>query len=121
MSAATGLPSDIVIEKLGHLQHRFPAFMIDGITPVETFDVSEVQAIAKGDGKGYTGKVINRFDKTLTEPSVVIFPVNRVGRPLGAATSKTMTELPPGSNWSFESTDVVDFGVGYVAYPSARF
>jgi hypothetical protein len=121
MGAATDLPNDIVIEKLGYLQHRFPAFMIDGIVPVEALDVSEVQAIAKGDGKRYTGKVISRFDKTVTDPSLAIFPMNRVGRPLGVATSKTTTELPPGSSWSFETTDVADLGVGNVAYASARF
>jgi hypothetical protein len=121
MSAATELPSEIVIEKLGYLQHRFPAFMIEGIVPIEGFDVSEVQTIARGDGKLYTGKMINRFDKTVADPSVAIFPMNRVGRPLGLATSKTTTELPPGSSWSFESTDVADFGVGYVAYATARF
>ena len=102
MSAATDLPSDIVIEKLGYLQHRFPAFMIDGLAPIEGFDVSEVQTIARGDSKLYTGKLINRFDKTVTEPSLAIFPMNRVGRPLGVATSKTTTDLPPGGSWSFE-------------------
>jgi len=121
MSAATDLPSDIVIEKLGYLQHRFPAFMIDGIVPIEGLDVSEVQTIARGDNKRYAGKLINRFDKTVTDPSLAIFPMNRVGRPLGVATSKTTTELPPGSSWSFESTDVADLGVGYVAYATARF
>jgi hypothetical protein len=121
MSAATDLPSDIVIEKLGYLQHRFPAFMIDGIVPVEGFDVSEVQTIATGDGKRYTGKLSNRFDKIVMDPSLAIFPTNRVGRPLGVATSKTTTELPPGSSWSFETTDVADLGVSYVAYATARF
>ena len=95
--------------------------MIDGIVPVEGFDVSEVQTIAGGDGKRYAGKLVNRFDKTVTEPSVAIFPTNRVGRPLGVATSKTTTELPPGGSWSFESSDVADLGVGYVAYATARF
>src|SRR6185503_3374273 len=60
MSASTDLPGDIVIEKLVYLQHRFRAFMIDGIVPIEGFDVSEVQVIARGDGKLYTGKVTNR-------------------------------------------------------------
>ena len=121
MSAATDLPSEIVIEKLGYLQHRFPAFMIDGIVSTEGFEVSDVQTIASGDGKRYTGKVINRFDKAVTEPSVAIFPMNRAGRPLGVATSKTTTELAPGKSWSFESTDIADIGVGYVAYATARF
>jgi hypothetical protein len=121
MSAATELPNEIVIEKLGYLQHRFPAFTIDGIVPIEGLDVSDVQTIAKTDGKLYTGKLSNRFDKTVTDPSVAIFPMNRVGRPLGVATSKTTTDIPPGSSWSFESTDVTDLGVGYVAYATARF
>ncbi|HMI88622.1 MAG TPA: hypothetical protein VK550_31300 [Polyangiaceae bacterium] len=119
MSAATDLPSDIVIEKLGYLQHRFPAFTIDGIVAVEGFDVSDVQAITSGNGKRYTGKLVNRFDTTVTDPSVAIFPMNRVGRPLGVATSKATADLPTGNSWSFESTDVADFGVGYVAYATA--
>ena len=96
--------------------------MIDGIVPVEGFDVSDVQTIARGDGKLYTGQLINRFDKTVTEPSLAIFSMNRVGRPLGVATSKTTTDLPTRQQLElFESTDVADFGVGDVAYATARF
>ena len=67
--------------------------MIDGIVPVEGFDERRANN-RKGGGKLYTGQLINRFDKTVTEPSLAIFSMNRVGRPLGVATSKTTTDLP---------------------------
>jgi hypothetical protein len=119
MSAATDLPSDIVLEKLGSLQHRFPAFVIEGIVPIEGFDVSEVKTIPRGEGYVYAAKLINRFDKTVSGPSVTIFLMNRVGRPLGLATSKMAIDLPAGTSWSFETTDIADLGVGYVAYATA--
>ena len=119
MSAATDLPDEIVIEKLGYLQHRFPAFILNGIVPIGGLSVGDVQTIAS-DGKSvYTGQLINGFDRTVSQPSVAIFPVNRVGRPLDMAASRTTTDLAPGGSWTFETTDVTDLGVGYVAYATA--
>jgi len=120
MSASTNLPAEVVIEELGSLTHTFPTFGgLDGIVLVAGFTVSQVATIAKGAGSAYTGTLTNGFDTTVSGPSVTIFPVNRVGRPLGAATASATTDIPPGGSWSFETSAVNDLGVDYVAYPAA--
>jgi hypothetical protein len=46
MSASPNLPAEIVIEALSGLTHRFPAFGVDGISPLGSFTVADVQAVA---------------------------------------------------------------------------
>jgi hypothetical protein len=119
MTATRDLPDDLVIEELDHLQHRFPAFIVDGIVPVEGFTVSELETVATGDGSAYTGTLTSGLDVAVSDPTVSVFPLNRVGRPLGVATSEGASDIPPGGSWAFETTAVVDLGADYVAYPAA--
>ncbi len=119
MSAATSLPAEVVIGEIGSLRHTFPTFGVDGIVPVAGFTVGQVETVAKGAATAYRGRLTNVLDVTVSAPSVTIFPVNRVGRPLGAATSSATTDIPPGGSWSFETSTVNDSGVDYVAYPAA--
>ncbi|HEY3495946.1 MAG TPA: hypothetical protein VGK73_14710 [Polyangiaceae bacterium] len=62
---------------------------------------------------------MNEFEAELRAPTVMVFPVNRVGRPLGAASSGTGAALPAGGTWSFETSTVDDPGVDAVAFASA--
>jgi len=120
MAAATNLPAEVVIGELGSMTHTFPTFGgFDGIVPIAGFTVSQVATVAAGAGSAYTGTLTNGFDTTVSAPSVTIFPVNRVGRPLGAATASATTDIPPGGSWSFETSAVNDLGVDYAAYPAA--
>ena len=120
MAAAPNLPAEVAIGELGSLTHTFPTFGgFDGLVPISGFTVSQVATVAKGNGNAYTGTLANGFDTTVSAPSVTIFPVNRVGRPLGAATASATTDIPPGGTWSFETSPVDDLGVDYVAYPAA--
>jgi hypothetical protein len=119
MSASLNLPAAVVIEELGSLTHTFPTFGgFDGLVPVAGFTIDQVETVAKGGGSAYTGTLSNGFDTTVSAPSVTIFPVNRVGRPLGAATASATTDIPPGASWSFETSAVNDPGVDHVAYPA---
>ena len=119
MAASTDLPSSLMIDQLGHLQHLFPAFTVPGVVPISGLSVSDVQTIATDAGDAYTGKVTNGLDRAVSAPSVTIFPVNRVGRPLGEATSSSTSDLPPGGSWTFETSAVQDLGVDWVSYPAA--
>jgi hypothetical protein len=119
MAAATDIPDSIVIGELGYLEHRFPLFTIDGIQRVDGLAVSGVEATTTGAGSAYTGTLTNGFSVTVSNPSVAIFPVNRVGRPLGMARADATTDLPPGGGWSFQTSTVGELGAGYVAYPGA--
>ncbi len=119
MTASTDLPSSMTIDELGYLRHLFPAFTVPGVVPIPGLSVSDVQTVATDAGNAYTGKVTNGLGLTVSAPSVTIFPVNRVGRPLGAAISSAPSDLPPGGTWGFTTSAVDDLGVGYVAYPAA--
>ena len=86
------------------------------VTPVGGLAVTGVEAITSGEGTAYTGTVVNDLAATLNDPSVTVFPVNRVGRPLGMATASTTLALPPGGTWTFQTDAVDDPGVDQVAY-----
>ena len=115
MTGETGLPASIVIDELGSVQHLFPSFNVD-VTPIGGLTVTDVEAVASAAGTTYAGTVVNTLSSTLSDPSVAIFPLNHVGRPLGMATASATMDMAPGSTWSFETTAVNDPGVDYAAY-----
>jgi len=117
--AANALPSSVSIADLGSLQHLFPSFTVNGIVPVAGLALKDVKTEAVSTGHLYTGRLANGLDVTVTAPKVEVFPVNRVGRPLGLATSTASGELPPGGISPFRTSLVSDLGSGYAAYPSA--
>jgi hypothetical protein len=119
MAASPSLPAEVVIGELSGMTHRFPAFGGDGLTRLGSFTVSQVQVVAMGAASAYQGVFTNPLSLTATAPSVTIFPVNRVGRPLGAATSSATIDVSPGGTWSFETSTVNDPGVDHAAYPGA--
>jgi hypothetical protein len=119
MAASTDLPGSMMIDQLGYLKHRFPAFTVPGVVPIPGLSVSDVQTIATSPGNAYTGKVTNELDVAVSAPSIAIFPVGRAGRPLGAAMSSATSDIPPGGSWTFKTSAVDDLGVDYVAYPAA--
>ena len=121
MAASTDLLASMTIDQLGYLKHLFPSFTVPGIVPIPGLSVSDLQTIVTNTGAAYTGNIINGLDSTVSAPSVTIFPVNRVGRPLGAAmaTSSETFDLQPGGTWAFTTSAVDDPGANFVAYPIA--
>ena len=86
---------------------------------VEGIAVSGVRSATSGEGSVYSGTFANGLDVAATGAKVTIFPVNRVGRPLGATETSTPMDVPAGSSWAFETGAVGDVGVGNSAYPAA--
>ncbi|WP_159397261.1 FxLYD domain-containing protein [Sorangium cellulosum] len=117
MAASTDLPGDIAIEELGYLKHEFPAFTVD-VVPLDAITVSGVETVRRGAGSAYTGTLENGLDVAVSDPEITVFPVNRVGRPLGVATSSAAADIPPGGTWTFETTTVDDLGVDHVVCPT---
>jgi hypothetical protein len=76
-----------------------------------------VSAVQRAGGVAYQGSLINGLDTTLSNPTVAVYPVNAVGRPLGVAYGASSIELAPGGTWNFETNTVTDPGVGFDAYP----
>ena len=86
-----------------------------------TSDAATSDAATSNAGTTYTGTVLNGLDQMVTDPSIRIFPLNRVGRPLGVAGGSDSSQIPAGGTWTFR-TDSVDMpGVGYAAFPAASF
>jgi hypothetical protein len=119
MTAATGLPSSMAVEDFGSLQHLFPSFIVSGIVPVPGLSVGDVQTVDVGSGFAYTGTVTNGLDVAVSSPKVSVFPVSRVGRPLGVATGAAGADLPAGGRWTFTTGPVNDVGAGFAVFPSA--
>ena len=95
MAAVTDLPADLAIEDVGSVVYRCPYFALD-VVPIDGLTISEVKSVTGGAGTAYTGTLVNGLDVAVSNPSVTVFPVNRVGRPLGVATGSGTLEDPAG-------------------------
>jgi hypothetical protein len=119
LGAIMDLPSDIVIADVRSIVYRTPYFALD-VAPVDgRLSVSGLKAVPVSDGTTYTGTVVNGLDFAVTNPAVTVFPVNRVGRPLGVATGSGTADLVPCGTWSFQTNSVDVSGVDAIVYPTA--
>lgn len=117
MAAVTDLPSEIAIDDIGSVVYRCPYFALD-VAPIPGLAIRALKSIRRGPEVAYTGTLVNGLDVALSDPSVTVFPINRVGRPLGVATGSGVVEVPAGGHWAFETNAVSALGVDYVAFPA---
>ena len=119
VGAITDLSPDIAIEDVGYAVYRCPYFALD-VVPIEGLAISQVKSVTSSAGTAYTGTLVNGLDVAMGNPSVAVFPVNRVGRPLGMATGSGTVEIPPGGSWAFETNAVDALGVDQFAYAAGE-
>jgi hypothetical protein len=117
MVAIKDLPSDVAIEDVARVVYWCNYWVLD-VVPIDGISIVEVRTLARDDGVAYAGALVNGLDVALSRPSVAIFPLNGVGRPLGAAFGDGTVEVPPAGSWEFETNSVSDVGVAYAAYPA---
>jgi len=121
MASMTDLSLDLDLDNIGFAVYRNPYFGLE-VEQIEGFTVKDVIGTPSGTGTSYTGTLVNGLDAPITNPTIMIYPVNRVGRPLGMATASSVdpaAELAPGGSWSFTSNVVDAVGVDYHAYVTA--
>jgi hypothetical protein len=118
MIAITDLPSEIAIEAVGRVVYWCNYWALD-VVASDGIGITDVRAVARGAGVAYAGTLVNGFDVPLSSPSVAIFPVNRGGRPLGAALGRGTAPVAPGDSWDFETSSVSEVGVDQAAYPAS--
>lgn len=118
MAAITDFPADVALEDVASIVYRCPYFALD-VVPIAGLSVTDVKSVAGDGGTAYTGALFNGFDLAVNNPSVTVFPVNRVGRPLGSAIANGSVEIMPGGDWSFATNTVDVHGAGQAAYPAA--
>jgi hypothetical protein len=117
MTAVTKLPPEVVLSDLGYLKHAFPAFAVAGLVPLDGVSVGKLTPFRTPSGSAYRGTLTNGLEQALDSPTVTVFPVNRVGRPLGVARSSATMDLPAAGTWAFETSSVGELGAGYAAFP----
>jgi hypothetical protein len=118
MVAITDLPSDIVVEDVAHVVYWCNYWAVDDAAALAGISITDVRAVTREEGVAYTGTLVNALEVALSGPSVAIFPLNRVGRPLGVALGVGVDEVLPGGSWQFETNTVHDAGVDRAAYPA---
>ena len=89
-----------------------------GVVPVSGMSLSDVQAVTQGDGVSYTGTLVNGLDTALGNPSVEVFPLNSVGRPLGLARAGNSVAVAPGGSWAFQTDTVNVTSTDFAAFPT---
>jgi hypothetical protein len=115
MIAMTALPLDVPIEDVDRVMYFCNYWVLD-VTEIEGVSITDVRAVTRDGGVAYTGTLVNALDVPVSSPSVAIFPVAVGGRPLGVATSRGATPVPPGGRWDFETNTVSEPGIDFAAY-----
>jgi hypothetical protein len=120
MAAVTDLPSELAIDDVGYVVYRCPYFVLD-VASIDGLVIRQVSRVARGDGTAYAGTLFNALDVAVVNPSVTVFPLNRVGRPLGVVTGRGTNEIPPGGSSAFETSAAQLSAADYAAYPAGAF
>lgn len=123
VAALTELPEDLVLKDLKYMGYRCPAFALDALEELDNATLSDIAASTPDTGTGtvYTGTLANQTTSAASYATVLIFPVNRVGRPLGIAIASEAVGLAPGEAWTFETSAVTDSGEDYLAFAEVTF
>jgi hypothetical protein len=122
--AVTDLPEDLAIDEVAVALYQLTYFDREilpfGLIPVDEISVRDVSVLSRDGVSAFIGTLENGLDVAIESAAVTIFPVNDVGRPLGVATTTSMTDVAPDGTWEFETTTVVDPGDELLAFPSGR-
>lgn len=122
MAALTSLPEGMALADVKSMGYRFPAFLIDDAVPLPGARVTSVEALSTAAGALFRGTLTNDSDSAISSPSVSVFPLNEVGRPLGNAVGAEALEIAPGGTWEFETNVVAgDGGAHQIAFATASF
>lgn len=79
------------------------ALNLTDAVPTTDVRVEGVTTTTSSGRSRFTGRVVNGTTGTVSYPSVSIFGVNAVGRPLFESSAISSTTLSPGASWTFET------------------
>jgi hypothetical protein len=117
MVALTDLSLTTPIEDIVSVVYASGYWGLPDVVAIDGVSLTEMKAVTRGGGVAYTGALVNRLEVVITHPTVAVFPLNAVGRPLDVAYAGAMLDVPPDGSWNFETETVTEAGVGYDAYP----
>lgn len=119
LGGAVSLPDSIVVGELAEVRHSFPSFIVPNLVPVQGLTLGSVEIVASDGRSTYAGTLHNALELSVTNPRVLVFPLNRAGRPLGMASAEGAVTVAPGEDFRFETSAVDDAGTRHAAFPAA--
>ena len=120
MTEIATMATDLSVGDVGQVVYYYSYFALDAVL-VDGLTVNEVNTLTGAGGTAYTGTVVNGLDMTVRDPSIRVFSLNRVGRPLGVANGGDASQIAPGGIWTFQTDTLDTAGVSYAAFPAASF
>ena len=120
MTEIATMATDISVADVGQVVYYYSYFALDAVL-IDGLTVTQVTTVTSNAGTTYMGTVLNGLDMTVSAPSIRVFPLNRVGRPLGVAGGSDSSQVPAGGTWTFQTDSVDTPGVDYAAFPAASF
>jgi hypothetical protein len=119
MVAIKSLPLDVPFEAVEDVvyQSNYWGWQDAEVVAIDGVSLRGVKAVTQGPGVAYAGTLVNGLDVELVGPSVAVFPLNAVGRPLGVVNRGASVALPPHGTWQFETSPISEAGVSFDAYP----
>lgn len=118
MAAITDLASAAMVSDIGYVVYSTPYFALD-VSPIQGLSVVELAPVTSAAGTSFQGTFRNGLDVAVTDPSVSVFVLNRVGRPLGMASASSSASVASCGTWAFDTNVVTSPGADAVAFPTA--
>ena len=118
MAAITDLTSEVAVADVSTIVYHCPYFALD-VEPIAGLDVHALQSLTRDGATAYAGTFVNQFDLTVSRAAVSVFPVNRVGRPLGMVSAIDSDDIGPEKSWDFQTDTTDEPGEASAAYPTA--
>jgi hypothetical protein len=120
MTRIATMAPDLAVGDVGQVVYYYSYFALDAV-PVDGLTVGALAGTTGSAGISYSGSILNQLDRTASEAAVTVFPLNRVGRPLGMTSAGDPNPLPAGASWSFQTPAIDVPAVDDAAFPSASF
>ena len=117
MVAIKSLAMDAPLEAVQSVEYSSQYWTLPDLVPIAGVSLSEVKAVNRSGGVAYTGALVNGLDTPLSNPTVAVYPLSSVGRPLGVAYGAATLDVAPGNSWDFETNTVSPGGASFDAYP----
>jgi len=110
---------DVDISKIAKVTHEFGALILTDAAPTDDIKVSNIAPVSAGvSGLVFSGSLLNNGTTGVKNPSVAIYGVNAVGRPLFSSEAIELVTIAAGSSWAFKTIDKFDEPFAdFAAYP----
>jgi hypothetical protein len=123
MAGIVNIDESLTLDQVASVVYRFTyfnaEFFEDGLTALDSFTVTDLELVEEGANQVvFSGALANSLDALVKDPSVTIFQVNDVGRPLGMVSVSRTEDLTPGTTWNFRTSSIDGAVESQFAFPS---